>query len=341
LRRCIGTAAALAVCLVGGAASARGNPVLLRMAAIAPEGTAWARELHAFARDVEAATSGEVHIKWYLGGVAGDELTALQRARHGQLDGLAGPGFCEQLAPTLRVFRTVGLFQNRDEVVDILGRLGPQLDEEFRKAGFVNLLDAVFGSDVIFSRRPVRSMAEFRAVRWWMWDLSSMFLATLPRLGARVQAMPLEKLAAAYRDGLVDGFIMPPSVALAFQVSPLAGYFSDLDTAMLPGCMVLTNAAMDPLPIDQQRIIRTAAAKFRIRFNHVSADLDHSLLSGLFEKQGLHRSPVSPQFRYEFLEAAKSAREQIDERLLPRRLLVRVLAMLADYRAVHRPGSAR
>jgi TRAP-type C4-dicarboxylate transport system substrate-binding protein len=323
------------------APAVRANPVRLRMAAIAPEGTSWARELHAFARDVEAATAGEVRIKWYLGGVAGDEHTALGRARAGQLDGLAGPSFCEELAPSLRVMRTVGLFQNRDEAVDVLGRLGPQLDEEFRKAGFVNLMYAVFGSDIIFSRRPVRSMAEFRALRWWMWDQSTMFIATLPKLGARVEVTPIEQLAAAYRDGVVDGFIMPPAVALGYQVSPLAGWFSDLDTAMLPGCMVLTNAAMDPLPIEQQRAIRTAAAKFRIRFNHVSAELDHALLSGLFEKQGLRRSPVSTQFRYEFLEAAKAAREQLDQQLLPRNLLARVLALLADYRAVNLPQTER
>jgi TRAP-type C4-dicarboxylate transport system substrate-binding protein len=311
------------------------------MAAIAPEGTAWARELHAFARDVEAATGGEVRIKWYLGGVAGDERTALGRARAGQLDGLAGPSFCEQLAPSLRVIRTVGLFQSRDEAIDVLGRLGPQLDEEFRRAGFVNLLEAVFGADIIFSRRPVRSMAELRGMRWWMWNQSTMFVATLPKLGMRVQVMPIEQLAAAYRDGVVDGFIMPPAVALGYQLSPLAQWFTDLDTAILPGCMVLTNAAMDPLPIEQQRAIRAAAAKFRIRFNHVSAELDQALLNGLFEKQGLKRAPLSAQFRYEFLSATRAAREQLDEQLLPRKLLARVLALLADYRAVHAPENER
>jgi TRAP-type C4-dicarboxylate transport system substrate-binding protein len=313
----------------------------LRMATIAPEGTAWARELHAFARDIEAATHGDVRIKWYFGAVAGDETEALARVRRGQLDGLAGPSFCEQLAPSLRAFRVVGLFQSRDEVVDVLSRMAPQLDEEFRKSGFVNLLDAVFGSDILFSRRPVRNMAEFRATRWWMWNLSTLFNATLPKLGARLRPMPIEQLAAAYREGLVDGFIMPPGVALAFQVSPLAGYYADLDTAMLPGCMVLSNAAMDPLPIDHQRAIRTAGAKFRLRFNHVNAELDHSLINGLFEKQGLKRTDVSPQFRYEFLEAAKGVRSQLDEKLLPPKLLARILAMLADYRAIHAPESER
>jgi TRAP-type C4-dicarboxylate transport system substrate-binding protein len=303
------------------------------MAAIAPEGTAWARELHAFSRDVEAATGGSIRIKWYLGGIAGDDPTALERVRHGQLDGLAGPSFCERLAPSLRVIRVVGLFRSRAEVVEVLSYLAPQLDEEFRTSGFVNLMDTVFGADVLFSRRPVESMADFRSTRWWMWTLSPLYRETLPKLGARMVVLPIDQLAATYQNGDVDGFIMPASAALAYQLSTLASYFSPIDTAMLPACMVLTNSAIDPLPVEQQQAIRAAAAKFRIRFNERSAELDRSLLDNLFEKQGLKRSPVSEQFRNEFFEASRNVRDQLDERMVPRSLLARVLGFLADIRA--------
>jgi TRAP-type C4-dicarboxylate transport system substrate-binding protein len=325
----------IAALLASLAAAARADPVVLRMAAIAPEGTSWARELHAFSRDVESATAGHVHIKWYLGGIAGDELTALERARHGQLDGIAGPGFCEQLAPTLRVSRVVGLFQSREELVDVLTRLTPTLDEEFRKSGFVNLMIGVFGSDILFSRRPVQSMADFRATRWWMWTMATLYRETLPKLGSRVLPGNLDEVARAYQSGDIDGFIMPPSVALGFQLTTMARYYSAIDTAMLAGCMVLANGAMDPLPVDDQRAIRAAAAKFRIRFNEVSAQLDRELVGGLLQKQGIRAARVTPQFRYEFFEAARTARDQISEQLLPRPLLTHVLTMLADYRAVH------
>jgi len=330
-----GLVVATTALLLSWGAPARADQVVLRMAAIAPEGTAWARELHAFSRDVEAATGQGVRIKWYLGGIAGDEQAALQRVRHGQLDGLAGPSFCEQLAPSLRVLRVVGLFQNRRELIEVLSRLAPRFDEELRRAGFVNLMYGLFGADVLFSRRPVSSMADFRATRWWMWKLSPVFLATLPKLGTQVVASTLDQVASLYQKGDIDGFIMPASVALGFQVSPIATYFSPIDIAMLPGCMVLANSAMDPLTVEQQRAIRAAAAKFRIRFNELSEELDRALLGGLFEKQGLKRAPVSAHFRYEFFEASRVARDQLDERLVPRALLSQVLTFLADYRAEH------
>ena len=70
--------------------------VTLRMAAIAPEGTSWARLLTDFADEVERSTHGKLRVKWQLGGIAGYELTTLERVRKGELAGLAGAIFCQR-----------------------------------------------------------------------------------------------------------------------------------------------------------------------------------------------------------------------------------------------------
>ena len=70
----------------------------------APEGTAWAREGHSFERDIAELTHGQVRMKWYLGGIAGDELQMLDRVRRDQLDGVASAGMlCHRLSPSMRV----------------------------------------------------------------------------------------------------------------------------------------------------------------------------------------------------------------------------------------------
>jgi TRAP-type C4-dicarboxylate transport system substrate-binding protein len=315
--------------------AAHAEPVLLRMAAVTPDGTPWARELRSFARDVETATDGQVRIKWYLGGIAGDELTALERLRHGQLDGLAGASFCEQVAPSLRVLRVVGLFQTRDEVAYVLAKLKPTLDREYSQSGVTDLVSSTFGADILFSRRPISSMADFKAVRWWIWNNAPIYQATFDRLGVQTTPASLEQAGAEFENHKSDGFVALPSAALSFQWSTLASYFTVLNVAMVPGCMLMSHSALDSLPLDQQQAIRAAAAKFLIRWNDVSAALDQALTDRLFERQGLKRVPVSPQFRTEFYAAARGVREQLDERLVPQALLSRVLAVLADYRAEH------
>src|SRR4030095_14718138 len=69
----------LAIALLATSPARANEPVTLRMASVAPDGAAWAREFKAFAREVAASTQGQVQIKWYLGGIAGDELRQHER----------------------------------------------------------------------------------------------------------------------------------------------------------------------------------------------------------------------------------------------------------------------
>ena len=86
---------ALLTGLVGASPPGSQPRTVLRMAAIAPAGSGWSEEGLRFSRRVEAATGGALQVKWYFGSVAGNELTALDRVAHGQLDGAAGAIQCE------------------------------------------------------------------------------------------------------------------------------------------------------------------------------------------------------------------------------------------------------
>jgi TRAP-type C4-dicarboxylate transport system substrate-binding protein len=329
LRRLL--AVALSVC--GCCGVARAERVTLRMAAVAPEGTTWAREMHAFAREVEAATKGEVRIKLYLGGIAGDERTSVDRVSRGQLDILTGSFLCQPLAPSLHVIRIVGLYRSRDEASYVLGRIKPMLDEEFRRSGFTDLGLSLFGGDVLFSRRPVRSMAELRALRWWVWNLDPVWKITAPALGVNIVATSLDALASTFQSGAVDGFIVFPTAALSFQWSSMATFFSPLEVSFLPACLVISNVALDPLPLDAQQALYDAGRKLALRTSLQSSSLEGSLVGGLFEKQGLKKTDVPVQFRAEFFATAKSARDQLGAQLVPPHVLAQVEEVLEEYRS--------
>jgi TRAP-type C4-dicarboxylate transport system substrate-binding protein len=331
-RAAIALAGLAALAPVGTAPARADGPVRLRMAAIAPEGTAWAREIKALSRDIETQTNGQVEMKWYLGAIAGDELTALDRIRKNQLDGMAGALFCERLAPSLWVARVVGMFQSRNEAHFVLNKLRPTLDKEIEANGFVGLGWGSFGSEVIFSRSPVRSMADLRKGQYWTWSLDELWVKELPAMGIRTLALPVEEAAQAYDEGKVDGFIGVPSAALAFQWSSRAKYFTNLSAAFLPGCIVISRRALDNITVEQQRVVRAAAAKFAIRFDDVAIRQDDALLGGLFEHQGLKKVPLEPSFVAEFYEAARRVRTELGAKLVAPALLSEVSDWVAEFR---------
>jgi TRAP-type C4-dicarboxylate transport system substrate-binding protein len=216
------------------------EPITLRMAAIAPDGTGWARELRAFARDVESGTQGAVRMKWYLGGVAGDETAALDRIRRNQLDGAAGALFCATLAPTLGVTRVAGLVQSRDEALYLLNHLRPRLDDEFKRAGFVSLVVGNFGNDVIFLRRRVDNFAELKKTPMWIWDADVLLRKQMTTMGLTMVPASVDQLAGMYDAGQIDGMFVIPTAALAFQWATRAHYFIELRGSALAGCVTVS-----------------------------------------------------------------------------------------------------
>ena len=318
-------------------ARAAAAPITLRIATIAPDGSAWARELHAWARDVQMQSEGAVAVKIYFAGIAGDELTVLDRIRRDQLDGTVGSEVCTRLAPSMRVSRVIGLFQDRDESAYVLGRLKPELDREFAKSGFVNLGEAGLGPEVLFTRTPVRSLAELRSQRLWIWDLDEQLHVQAAALGLKVVPLPIDDAARAYERHEVDGFIGIPAAALAFQWSVAATYLTNLRVTFRSGCLIIANRAFDALPVAAQEAVRTSGAKLRARIEDLGARQDDALLGGLFARQGLRVVTPSAGFRDEFYELARQRREAPGgEQMVPHKVVAKVLEWLADYRSEHR-----
>ena len=325
---------AFAAVLLSGLVVAHAEPHVLRIATAAPDGSGWARELKAVTRELEAESNGRVSIKWYFGSIAGSESEVESRIRRKQLDGIASGGMeCMRLAPTMRIARVPGLFETREEVMYVLNRLRPDIDGELKREGFITLGWSGFGFDAIFSRTPVTSMAELRAGKYWLWSLDPVWQAFAHEMGIPYAISEPNDAAAAYRDQNLAGMIANPSVALVFQWSTEAHYFTPLNASFLPVCVLVSTASFEELDGVEQEQLRAASAKMLARVNMVSDDVDRSLLGGLFEKQGLHRVPLSPEFKRAFVDEARRARNALGDKLIPATLLRRVETYLAELRA--------
>jgi len=327
---------ALLVALAGTAFAA--EPRTLRMAAIAPEGTAWARELKAFARELEGATSGSLRIKLYLGGVAGDDVQMGERLKRGQIDLAASAGMlCQRVMPAMGLFRVRGLFQSRDEAGFVLSALGATFREEAKRAGLVFLGSAILGNDVPFLRSPVSSLADLQKLKLWQWDLDTIGVASMRASGLQIVPLPVEDAGRAFLEGRIDGFVSIPSAILGFQWHAHAHYLLDLRMGILPGCLLATERLFDQLGTEEQNALRNAAAKLGARFSQVTQEQDAALLGGLFAKSGVKPIPLDQRFRSEVLASTRRARDRLIETgVIPREMASQIAALLADHRAERR-----
>ena len=322
------------------AGSALGAPVVIRAASVAPDGSAWAREMHAMTRNLESRTDGRVKLKWYLNAVAGGDVEMGQRVRRGQLDFVASGGMlCTDVMPSMGVLRSPALFQSWDEAKYVMNKLNTRLTAEARERGFVYLGGTPLGSDMFFLRRPVQTIAELRALKLWEWDLDTVALKMSRAMGLSVVPLDLAAGARAFDDGKIDGFFAIPTAALVFQWSTRAQSVLDYKGSFLFGCFLLADRAYYSLSSEDQKIFLTVLAQANERNAEIGPQTEKALLGGAFQHQGAHLIHVSESFRAQLFSAANAARDQEGPTVVPKELLENVKAMLLDYRAEHATAS--
>ncbi|HEX9910765.1 MAG TPA: TRAP transporter substrate-binding protein DctP, partial [Desulfatiglandales bacterium] len=85
------------------AMSVAAEPLTIKFATVAPEGSTWMNTMKELDKTIREKTQGQIAFRVYAGGVAGDELDALRKIRIGQLHSAAfsGVGF-GQILPAVR-----------------------------------------------------------------------------------------------------------------------------------------------------------------------------------------------------------------------------------------------
>ena len=310
----------------------------MRLASVAPEGSAWANLLRDWARELEAITARRgarpLVLLRHHRRRARRRSTASTRAT--STASASGGIVCERLAPSMKVQGLAGVFQSREEAAYVMERLRPTLEEETAHAGFALLITTGLGPEVLFTRTPVRSMAELRKMKLWRWARRRAGHRHVARDGAdgradRRSTSPARPTttSASTASSPSRRRRWPSSGRRRRATSPICG------PGYLTGCVLVAHRALDRLTAEQQKTFRSLFAKYDALFQEMGRRQDEALLGGLFEKQGLKPIPPSEGFRSEFFETARAARERAATRFVSRAALDRVLKLLADYRAEH------
>src|SRR5262249_19691569 len=133
----------------------------LKIATLAPEGSAWMTSFHEWAKNVEEHTAGKVKIKFFAGGTAGDERDAVRKMRLGQLNGAAVPAIGLGLIKSeVRLLELPMLIDSYSELDFVRNKLDAELRQKFVDKGYVLLAWGDVGPVHIFSNTPIKGKAD-------------------------------------------------------------------------------------------------------------------------------------------------------------------------------------
>ena len=142
---------------------------VIKIATEAPDGTAWMRELRAGAEGVKKHTDERIEIKFYPGGVMGDEPTVLRKIKIGQLQGGAFTGGeLAQVDKDTQIYSLPFVFKTLDEVDKVRAQLDPLLKQSMEKAGYEILGISGGGFAYLVSVNDIKGKDDLKAANVWI-----------------------------------------------------------------------------------------------------------------------------------------------------------------------------
>jgi TRAP-type C4-dicarboxylate transport system substrate-binding protein len=232
-----------------------------KIATLAPAGTAWMKEMKKGAGYIEEKTEGRVKLKFYPGGVMGNEQSVHRKIKVGQLHGGAfSSGGLAHLYPDIQTLNLPMLFNSFDEVDYVRGKMDAALKQNMEQNGFVLLGIAEGGFSRILSKKPMRDLASIRASKLWVPEGDVMVQETYDTMGLSPIPLPVADVFTGLQTGLVETVTITSSGAIAFQWHSSTAYITDTPLIYLVGLLVVQKQAFDKISPGDQAIIKQEMA---------------------------------------------------------------------------------
>lgn len=243
---------ALGLALAAGGAHA----ATIKIATLAPDGTSWMKEMRASADTIKAKTEGRVELKFYPGGVMGDDATVLRKIKIGQLQGGAFTGGeASVITKDAEVYTVPFLFRNQDEVDKVRTKVDPLLKEQFRKNGFELLGISGGGFAYLMSTREIKTRDDLKSAKVWVPQGDEIAEATFKAAGVTPIPLPLSDVYTSLQTGLIDTAANTTAGAIAFQWHTKIKHVADLPVIYVVGELAVDKKAFDALSQADQKVL--------------------------------------------------------------------------------------
>jgi TRAP-type C4-dicarboxylate transport system substrate-binding protein len=291
----------------------------LKLATIAPEGSAWMREMRAGAEAVKKGTEGRVELKFFPGGVQGNDVAVMRKIRLGQLQG--GAFSSAELAPVVpdaQIYSLPFLFRDQGEVDKVRPEVDALMAEAFEAKGLVLVGLAGGGFTYLMSTRPVRNAEDLRTSKVWVPNGDYVAQIAFEAGGVKPIPLPLGDVYTALSTGLVDVVGNTTSGAIIFQWHTRIKYMIDIPLTYVMGLLALDKKAFDRLAPADQVVVREAIGAAFQRLDALNRG-DNESARKVLGKQGVQLlTPASEeQSFWRSVGAAALARIETEKLVTP------------------------
>jgi TRAP-type C4-dicarboxylate transport system substrate-binding protein len=217
----------------------------LKIATIAPDGTNWMKQMRAAGKRIEQGTEGRVKLRFYPGGVMGNDNSMLRKIRVGQLHGgaITGGGL-STVYRDAQVYTLPFQFRDLQEVDAVRQVLDQKIAEGLRAAGLVSFGITEGGFAYLLSNSPVTSTDDMHGLKIWIPEGDEVNARMFEALGISPIPLPVTDVMTGLQTGLIDTIASSPMGAIALQWHTRVKYLTQVPLAYLYGSLVIKEKAL-------------------------------------------------------------------------------------------------
>ena len=228
-------------------------------------------QMRASAKEIRERTDGRVDIKYYGGGVMGNDTKVLGRIRIGSLQGGAfTPSALSDIYPDLNLYGLPMVFSSEEEVTYVRERMDETLAAGLEEAGFVNFGFAAGGFAAVLSNTPIRSLDDLKGKRVWVPEGDEISYASMEAMSLSPVTLPLTDVLTGLQTGLIDIVAISPIGALVLQWHTKVKYMTEMPLVYTLGLMAVQKKAFDKLSESDQAIVREVMERTYREFNEAN-----------------------------------------------------------------------
>jgi TRAP-type C4-dicarboxylate transport system substrate-binding protein len=233
----------------------------LKIATLMPEGSGFVSEMRQAGKIIQERTEGRVKLKFYPGGVMGNEKTVMRKMRIGQLHGAALPsGPLSSVYPDIEIYSLPLLFRSYEEVGYVRERMDEQLMAGLADVGFTALAISDGGFAYLFSETAIRRVEDLAKTKIWIPEDDVMSRTALEIAGVSPIPLPTADVYTALQTGLIDTVAAPPMGAIAFQWHTKVRTMTNVPLMYLIGIFTINSKTFEKLRPEDQVILREEIA---------------------------------------------------------------------------------
>jgi TRAP-type C4-dicarboxylate transport system substrate-binding protein len=313
------------------------DPISIKIATLAPEGTAWIRILRANTAEIEKRLEGRVKFTIYGSGVQGSEKIIVDKMKTGQLQGgaLTVIGL-STILPELMAFNLPVVFDGTEEMDGTREQMEADLDKKIWDAGFKMVNWGGMGAFYLFSNEPVRRPKDLLERRVWVWNDDPVFNEMALEIGAAPIPLALPDVLSALDTGQVDTVLMHGFALISLQWFTRMSYRLEVPILYGVGGLAIVRDVWEKLTSADRQVFSEVNAKWSKV--HVEKTLrDNAKALELLDSQGVEIVTPSDAEMEDWQRVSERTWERLQGRVYSEKLLRDMLQHRDQYRKASTP----